>query len=112
MQDIVSSTGDHAIRTIGESLRRAVRASDVCARIGGDEFALLMPETDGSQAEDVVRRIRVALEHANQASGRPLDLSIGLATWEPGLEPDQLFELADSRLYREKEEHRARRRHA
>jgi diguanylate cyclase (GGDEF)-like protein len=104
--------GDVAIRTIGEVLRRVVRASDTCARLGGDEFALAMPDTDVKAADEVVRRIREALQAVHLGPDDvELELSIGVAAWEPGLDWPHLFKLADARLYREKARHRRRRAH-
>ncbi len=104
--------GDVAIRTVGEVLRRIVRASDTCARLGGDEFALAMPDTDAKAADEVVRRIREALQAVNQEGDElPLELSLGVAAWEPGLDWPNLFKLADRRLYREKARHRRRHPH-
>lgn len=101
--------GDVAIRTVGEVLRRIVRASDTCARLGGDEFALAMPDTEAKAAEEVVRRIRASLEAVTTAGEPPLELSIGMAAWQAGLDWPHLFGLADARLYREKARHRRRR---
>jgi diguanylate cyclase (GGDEF)-like protein len=76
--------------------------------VGGDEFAIAMPQTEPEQALEVVARVRQAIEELNQAGQLPsrLELSFGVAAWVPGMAWQQLFELADRRLYEEKREHR------
>src|SRR5438034_812773 len=58
------SAGDGALRLVAQQLLRVVRASDLCARVGGDEFAVAMPETDLDRARDVATRLRRAVDHA------------------------------------------------
>lgn len=53
--------GDAAIKIVGETLRATCRATDVCARWGGDEFVVLAPRTDAAQAQVLIERIRLAL---------------------------------------------------
>ncbi|HLQ62570.1 MAG TPA: sensor domain-containing diguanylate cyclase, partial [Candidatus Acidoferrales bacterium] len=104
--------GDEAIRTVARGLHAAVRASDTCARVGGDEFALAMPEADLRQAYDVAERVRRALEAVNTGARIRVDFSLGLAAWEPGLDWSHMFRLADQRLYRDKKRHHSRERSA
>ena len=101
--------GDRAIRAVADVLRSVVRASDTCARLGGDEFALAMPETGHLEAEEVLRRIRRALRQRAVRMPFPLEVSVGMATWERGMTGERLFKLADARLYQEKRKHRAER---
>src|SRR5260370_11032683 len=56
--------GDGALRLVAQQLQRVVRASDVCARAGGDEFAVVMPETNIERARDVAARLRTAIRQA------------------------------------------------
>src|SRR4029077_11574202 len=53
--------GDAALRLVAQQMQRVVRASDVCARIGGDEFAVSMPETNIERAREVATRLRSAI---------------------------------------------------
>lgn len=103
--------GDVAIRTLAELLRKHLRATDTCARLGGDEFAIAMPAAELQQAEEVGRRLKASLAEAS-SSGRsvPLEVSIGLAGWQPGIDFGRLFRTADARLYQEKRRHHARHR--
>jgi diguanylate cyclase (GGDEF)-like protein len=94
--------GDAAIRNLAEVIRSAVRTSDVSARLGGDEFGIAMPGADFGQAGEVATRLRQALPPH-------LEVSVGAAQWEPGVDYAELFETADRLLYRDKKRHRARR---
>ena len=95
--------GDDVLRAAAATLRKALRTSDFAFRIGGDEFALLLPQTDAAQAIALSRRI----ESVFAETVRPLQLTIsvtmdhGVATYpQDGEQPDQLFHVADDRLYR------------
>ena len=98
--------GDQVLHATAATLRKALRTSDSAFRIGGDEFALLLPQTDSAQAAALSRRIGVVFAEYL----RPLDLSVtvtmdyGLATYpQDGEQRDPLVRIADERLYRAKE---------
>src|SRR5712664_2658194 len=78
--------GDAALRLVAQQLQRVVRASDVCARVGGDEFAVAMPETSIERAREVAARLRAAVSQASLAarSPDPIEVSMGLTAWRPG----------------------------
>jgi diguanylate cyclase (GGDEF)-like protein len=96
--------GDASIQAVARSLRSVVRASDVCARLGGDEFGLVMAEAGADEAQVIVERVRQALEQASREAElpEPARISIGFATWDPGIDWKQLLQLADERLYKDK----------
>jgi diguanylate cyclase (GGDEF)-like protein len=73
------AAGDEALRALGAVLEGCARQGDVAARIGGEEFAYLLPETDPSGALALARRIQAAIEEI-PASSLPLTVSIGVAT--------------------------------
>jgi diguanylate cyclase (GGDEF)-like protein len=104
-------TGDEAILSVAQVIRKAVRTSDISARLGGDEFGIAMPEAGLEHAGEVVSRIQEALKEQNLAGDDPhkLELSFGLAEWQPGQDYTELFEIADRNLYRDKRRHVARR---
>src|SRR5256885_2687279 len=79
--------GDEAIRVLAHELQRAVRATDTCGRLGGDEFGVAMPDADEHHASDVAARVRHSLEYLNRAAKLPVrgDFSIGIAAREPGM---------------------------
>ena len=95
--------GDDVLRAAAATLRRALRTSDSAFRIGGDEFALLLPQTDAVQALALSRRVEIVFAEVL----RPLELAIpvtmdhGVATFpQDGEQADQLIRIADERLYR------------
>jgi diguanylate cyclase (GGDEF)-like protein len=94
--------GDDVLHATAATLRKALRTSDSAFRTGGDEFALLLPQTDAAQASALSRRIGTVFSEMLL----PLDLSIsvsmdhGVATFpQDGDQRDQLIRLADERLY-------------
>lgn len=105
--------GDAVLRTFVAGARQVVRASDLLGRVGGEEFAVLLPHTDAAGALSMAERLR------QQSAGQPVDLpgesarytvSIGVATWAPH-DPrpptlDALMQAADAALYRAKHEGR------
>ena len=101
--------GDEAIRVLAHELQRAVRATDTCGRLGGDEFGVAMPDADERHASDVATRVRQSLEETNRSEKVPVpvEFSIGITSWSPGMDWQAMYRLADKALYVDK-----RRRHA
>jgi diguanylate cyclase (GGDEF)-like protein len=97
--------GDEALRTVGVTLKATVRSLDLAARIGGDEFALVMPQTDAHGAGDVVARFQQHLAEARRLRHLDVHVSVGIAEWQEGMTLDSLAAAADSRLYGEKRSH-------
>jgi diguanylate cyclase (GGDEF)-like protein len=96
--------GDVALKLVARPLVRPVRTSDVCARMGGDEFGVAMPETDLERAREVASRLRAALEAASLAAGipEPIEVSIGLTAWRPGQDWQAACEVVDREMYEDK----------
>ncbi len=97
-------TGDLLLKSVVETLRANLRKPDIVARIGGDEFLILMPETDIEQSKVVVERL---LEHCRiefKNKSYPVALSIGVAVTSGNVSFSQLLKLADSQMYRSKSE--------
>jgi diguanylate cyclase (GGDEF)-like protein len=103
--------GDGALRLVAQQLQRVVRASDVCARVGGDEFAVAMPETTIDRARDAVARLRNSIRHVGLSSKSPdqVAVSIGVSEWRPGQDWQALYQVADADLYQDKRRHKAAR---
>src|SRR5437899_3265515 len=101
--------GDEAIRVLAAELQRAVRATDTCGRLGGDEFGVAMPDADERDAREVGIRVREALDHLNRTAKLPVpvEFSIGITAWRQGLDWQAMYQSADKALYVDK-----RRRHA
>jgi len=77
--------GDLALRTTGEVLRQSTRSIDIAARIGGDEFALLLPSTTLEEGIAVCRRIQAMSNHqrvTNESHSMELGMSLGIATYD------------------------------
>jgi diguanylate cyclase (GGDEF)-like protein len=100
------AAGDAVLRDIALALRTTFRSSDVLARFGGDEFVILMPESDPAHAIDRLTRFQATL---SIPSPTRVTASIGVAVWpSDGHEPGELFGRADHRLYAAKENGRNR----
>jgi diguanylate cyclase (GGDEF)-like protein len=104
--------GDGVLRRIAELVRQHVRGEDVAARIGGEEFAVLLPEAAPADADRFAERLRAAIAAAFFAPGgepRQVTVSIGLADLAPGRnERSSLLRAADAALYEAKERGRNR----
>jgi diguanylate cyclase (GGDEF)-like protein len=99
--------GDRLLQEVSRVLTENVRATDVVARQGGDEFAVLVPETDESGAAMLAERIEQALASIQAAGRAPVRASIGMAMFpRDGATPDDLLEAADLRLRLKKQDRR------
>jgi diguanylate cyclase (GGDEF)-like protein len=95
--------GDALLRGIAIAINGAVRASDRVYRYGGDEFAILLPETGAETALQVAGRIRSAVAGSDAVTGVPITASIGVVVQRrPGGTRDELVTAADAALYRAK----------
>jgi diguanylate cyclase (GGDEF)-like protein len=102
------AVGDALLRRVGEVLNKAVERPSHAARIGGDEFALLLPAVDERGAEAVVENINKLVELNNQFyPGVPLCLSMGAATSRIGERLEDVVKRADLRMLRAKRAHYA-----
>lgn len=96
--------GDEYLREIGALLRESFRACDVVARVGGDEFAVLLPWVSETDAQDIVCRVRSRFEIGVTRSGMSLDvLSFGICTAASANELIEARHQADRRMYQDKQ---------
>ena len=94
--------GDRALQFVVTCLHKGRRNADVLARIGGEEFALILPETGIAGALDVAERIRAAMKDSSDLK-HPLTLSIGISTLHGGdFGADMLIQQGDLALYEAK----------
>jgi len=94
--------GDEVLRAAATTLQKALRTSDSAFRIGGDEFALLLPQTDAAQALALSRRIETVFAETllPLQLAFPVTMDHGIATFpQDGDQSDQLIRVADERLY-------------
>jgi diguanylate cyclase (GGDEF)-like protein len=91
--------GDNVLRAVGTAIRARVRAGDLAARVGGDEFAILLPHTTAARAAMFADDLIEALRQINTTP--PLDASRGIAAG-PALKVETLMGDADTRLYEDK----------
>lgn len=98
--------GDQALIDAAHIFNRTFRESDVIARVGGDEFAILATESDAEHLENIRARLESALQLANSDRARPFQLSIslGAATYDPGRNDtvEELLAWADKAMYEQK----------
>jgi len=100
--------GDKALKLVARVIRETLRGADVAARFGGEEFAILLPQTTGPEAVAIAERIRINLENADLGL-RKVTASIGIASCSAELcSSDTLIEAADKALYAAKHEGRNR----
>lgn len=94
--------GDLLLVKIAEIMKNVCRTGDIIARMGGDEFALLLPSTTSQEAERIIRRIKVQADLANFESGK-LSVAFG---WETKTEPEkdmaEILKRAENHMYRKK----------
>ncbi|MBL7251076.1 diguanylate cyclase [Alloalcanivorax sp. C16-2] len=102
--------GDLVLIHVAQRLRERLRATDLPCRVGGEEFTVLLPDTDRKEAVVVAETLRELIECQPYRGGRlviPLSCSIGVAEWgTDGDTIDELVEAADQRLYIAKQQGR------
>ena len=94
--------GDSVLKIIADLLSEQVRQSDILARFGGDEFVIILLETELECAKKVAQIIELYVS-AHSFANDPLSVSIGAASYKPGLSAEQLLEEADKQLYKNKQ---------
>jgi diguanylate cyclase (GGDEF)-like protein len=102
-------TGDAVLQAVSDVLRSVVRVFDVCARYGGDEFAIVMPNSERvsitAAAERIRERMMSSHERDDRLAGlRPVTVSIGVATLAASETAEEIVQRADESLYRAKAE--------
>lgn len=96
--------GDEAIKSIGMLVGKSCRAVDLAARFGGEEFCLLLPETNHEDAMRLAERVRKLINETHIEGPGLISASVGVATFpNHANEQDELFEAADKALYAAKQ---------
>jgi len=101
--------GDTLLKYVAQILQEAFRVDDVIARIGGDEFAVLLPITSAETANLLMERVRqITQEHRNSHPEFPLSFSLGISTADQPKPLAETLKEADANMYREKQNHTSR----
>lgn len=102
------AAGDRLLCLAAKSILDAFRGEDIVARIGGDEFAILLPETDETTAAAAIERIRSNLVAISETEVNfPISIALGMATTREGEDLQQALKLSDQRMYQQKAAHKA-----
>ena len=102
--------GDKLIRRLAEVLTAAFNNGQIAARIGGDEFAIILPRTEEAETAEFIKQIHALMEINNKYYREPiLSISIGAATSQPGMNMERVIQLADDAMYKNKAEYHRRR---
>ncbi len=104
--------GDRALVAMAETLKRFTRASDLCVRLGGDEFLLLMPDTNPERSQAALDRLRQAFPlifTLIDGQSMVVEASCGMVLLQPNQTAEQLLAAADAALYQQKTKRHAAR---
>jgi diguanylate cyclase (GGDEF)-like protein len=94
--------GDGVLASVAGRLREAVRSADVACRVGGDEFAIILPESSLAEADQLYRRVQEAMAAAPVGRAGTLSLSAGIAQLQKADDAAAFFQRADDAPYRAK----------
>jgi diguanylate cyclase (GGDEF)-like protein len=93
-------TGDSVLATVGQTLRRSIRNIDLAGRLGGDEFCLLLPNTDSEGARILLEKVKDVLLGVMKASHWPVTFSIGAVTFlQSAKAAAEMINIADRAMY-------------
>jgi len=97
------AAGDRVIRRVADAIRATLREADLGARWGGDEFAILMPDTPEAAARHSAERLASHLRWGRRADSEPVSVSVGIATFDPTqdmrVDAEELAHRADEAMY-------------
>ena len=101
--------GDKILKDLAATIKKSARQSDLCYRFGGEEFMVILDDTDSIQAINIAERIRLSVEqYAYSYKGKiiPVTISLGTATYEINETLETFKDRADKALYKAKEQGR------
>jgi diguanylate cyclase (GGDEF)-like protein len=101
-------SGDAALNEVAQRIRSVVRSADVPCRVGGDEFAVILPESGLEDADQLYRRLQAEISVNPVVDGARVLVSGGVAELRAQEDPTVLYQRADEALYRAKEAGRGR----
>lgn len=97
--------GDRLLQNVAQVLRSVFRQSDIVVRYGGDEFLVILPDTDEGGAQIAIQRLSNRIAASNAANGSDdvdMSVSCGFAAYESGKAIEEVIRLADHRMYAQK----------
>ncbi len=94
--------GDYILKAIVNDVKHHLRSSDVICRIGGEEFAVILPETNLEEACSVAEKIRSAVEAQTYIADKKVTISLGVDTFEEKYDFNSFYRAVDSFLYKSK----------
>jgi diguanylate cyclase (GGDEF)-like protein len=98
--------GDHILRALALLLHGTLRTSDIISRYGGDEFLVLLVDSDDAQADKAIRRVQDAVNQwncRNEIAGYKMSISCGSAVYSPGADVADVLAAADRAMYQNKD---------
>ena len=105
-------TGDRMLKSVAGTLRASIREVDMLARLGGEEFGILLPNTAAVEAVKLAERLRLEVERESGKvveEGTGVTVSVGVTTFEEDMEDlDALLRMADVAMYQAKNQGRNR----
>jgi diguanylate cyclase (GGDEF)-like protein len=93
------SVGDRVLEQVGICIRNVVRAGELAFRVGGDEFAMLLPAGSAREADELVGHLIASFAQHIDPHVRKLSASFGVAAGRCTEEPDELLRIADEAMY-------------
>lgn len=97
------AAGDNAIKLVARVIRENIRQIDTPSRIGGDEFAILMPNTDAAECESFCKQLSLEISKQMEDASLPLSTNIGYATFaKPPASISEVFDMAENAMHRAK----------
>ncbi len=95
-------TGDWVLEQLGDLLRRRIRSSDMAFRVGGEEFLLILHDTDEAHGTEVAEALRQAVEELRLLPDRQVTISLGVCGLQLGMEAESWMKACDEKLYQAK----------
>jgi diguanylate cyclase (GGDEF)-like protein len=94
--------GDSVLIALGEVLINSFRSSDMVFRIGGEEFLVLVHNTDEIESQEIAENLRMDIERLSLIPQHTITVSIGVSEIQPNIEWKEWVKLCDEKLYRAK----------
>ena len=94
--------GDHVLKNMSKDVQNKLRASDVLCRIGGEEFAIILPETNRERAVFVAEKIRKMIEEQNYITNEKVTISLGVESYNKSYDFNSFYRVVDTLLYKSK----------